>query len=398
VENVFSAIHAAAQEFKTLRDKRNVMLIVVTDEVGDDHQSMLEASVDICRRQAMPVYVLGVPAAFGRAETLLKWVDPDPQYDQGVRWGRVNQGPESLWPELLHLPLAGGPSEPMDSGFGPYALTRLCVQTGGIYFTIHPNRHIGRRVSRRETETYTSHMAYFFDPQRIRPYRPDYVSPAEYQRRAKANQARSAVLMAAKLTIQRMEEPRMRFVKRDEAQFAQELTEAQKAAAKLEPKLNSVFELLKRGEEDRQAEDSLRWQAAYDLAYGQSLAVLVRTRAYNEMLASAKRGLTPENPTNNTWQLSPSNDLTISSRLERNAERARTHLQRVVDEHDGTPWALIAKGELDAPMGWEWRESFTPVPNINMQAANGNNNNRTPRDDQPRMIPKKPPKREIPKL
>lgn len=397
VENVFSAIYSAAEEFKRWRSKRNVMLIVMTDEVGDDHDAMLERTVDVCRKQAMPVYVLGVPAAFGRSETLLKWVDPNPKYDQGVRWGRVNQGPESLLPELLDLPFAGAPSEAMDSGFGPFALTRLCYQTGGIYFTIHPNRRLGRRVGKGETDTYTSHMAYFFDPQRIRPYRPEYVSLDEYKRRAQANPARAALLTAAQMTINRLDQPRTRFVKRDEAQFANAVTEAQKDAAKLEPKLSSLLEVLKRGEEARATEQSLRWQAAYDLAYGQTLAVMVRTRSYNEMLAAAKRGLTPQNEKHNTWQLVSSDKLTTSSRLERNAERAREYLQRVADNHEGTPWALIAQRELDAPMGWEWKESFTPLPKVNMQAGNGNNN-RMRRDDQVRMIPKGPPKRKVPKL
>lgn len=398
VERVFSAVSIAADEFKKWRKSRSVMLIVVTDEVGDDASSQLEPTVSLCRAQAMPVYVLGVPAAFGRAETMLKWVDPNPKYDQSVRWGRVNQGPESLYPELLHLPFGSDPAEAMDSGFGPFALTRLCVQTGGMYFTIHPNRRVGRRVSRRETDTYTSHLAYFFDPQRLRPYQPDYVSPEEYQRRIKANRARTAVLAAARMTISRLDEPRTRFVKRDEAQFAADLTEAQKAAAKLEPKLNAVYEVIKRGEEDREREDTLRWQAAYDLAYGQALAVMVRTRAYNEMLAVGKRGLNPENPKNNTWKLEHSDDLSISSRLENHAERARESLRRVVQDHDGTPWALIAKRELDTPMGWVWKESFTPLPNVNMVAGNNNNNNRPPRDDQPRMLPKQPPKRDVPKL
>ncbi len=396
IENVFSAVYKAASEFKAWRTKRNVMLIVVSDEVGDDHDAMLEKTVELCRKRAMPVYVLGVPAAFGRQETLLKWVDPNPKFDQRVRWGRVNQGPESLGPELLQLPFAGGPKEAMDSGFGPFALTRLCYQTGGIYFAIHPNRRVDRRVGRRETDVYTSHMAYFFDQQRIRPYRPEYVSIDEYKRRAKANAARAAVLTAAQMTINRMESPALRFVKRDEAQFSSDLTEAQKDAAKLEPKLNSLYEILKRGEEDRTKEQTLRWQAAYDLAYGQTLAVLVRTRSYNEMLAVGKRGLKPKKEKNNTWLLTPSDQLSTSSRLERNAEQAREYLQRVTEEHEGTPWALIAKRELASPMGWEWKESYTPLPNINMQA--GNNNQPRRRDDQKRMLPKGPPKRAVPKL
>lgn len=398
VENVFAAVHRAANDLKKWRSKRNVMLILVTDEVGDDHNSMLEPTIKLCRKNAMPVYVLGVPAAFGRSETLLKWVDPNPKYDQSVRWGRVNQGPESLRRELLQLPFGNAPSEAMDSGFGPYALTRLCYQTGGIYFTIHPNRRLGGRVGKGETDNYTSHMAYFFDPQRIRPYRPDYISLDEYRRRAKDNLARAALLTAAQMTINRLDQPATRFVKRDEAQFANALTDAQKDAAKLEPKLNSLFEVLRRGEEDRAREDTLRWQAAYDLAYGQTLAVLVRTRAYNEMLATGKRGLTPEDPKNNTWRLVPSNELTTSSRLEKYATRAKQYLNQVVDEHSGTPWALIANRELEKPMGWTWKESFTPQPQPNMQANNGNNNNPRRRDDKVRMLPKGPPKRDVPKL
>lgn len=399
IENVFTGIYTAAEEFQKWRSKRNIMLIAVTDEVGDDAASMLEKCVDTCRKYAMPVYVLGVPAAFGETETLLKWVDPDPNYSQRPQWGRVNQGPESLRPERLQLPFTGVQSETMDSGFGPFALTRLCYQSGGIYFTIHPNRRVGRRVGRRETNPFSAHFAYFFDPQRMRPYRPEYVSIGEYDRRARASRARTALLHAATMSINRMDSPRLHFVKRDEAQFVADLTEAQKMAAKLEPKLVSIHEILKRGDEDRQSEESLRWQAAFDLAFGQTLAVLVRTRAYNEMLAKAKRGLEPDEASNNTWRLVPDQDLSISSRLERDAERAEEYLTRVSVEHEGTPWALLAKRELTTPLGWRWEASYTPQADNTGPAVNNNDNApRIPRDDQKRMLPKPPPTRQVPKL
>lgn len=397
IENVFSAVYKTAEEYKRWRRKRNVMFVVVSDEVGDDTK-MLEPCVDLCRKQAIPVYVVGVPAAFGEGETELKWIDPDPKYDQSARWGRVNQGPESLRAERLQLPFSRGVRETMDSGFGPFALTRLCYQTGGIYFAIHPNRKLGRRVGRRETHAFTSHFAYFFDPNRMRAYRPEYVSVQEYDRRAKANLARSAVLRSAQMVINRIESPRLRFIKRDEAQFATELTEAQKAAAKLEPKLYAVYQVLKQGEEDREREESLRWQAAYDLAYGQTIAVMVRTRGYNEMLAKAKRGLKPKEEKNNTWRLVPDAELSTSSRLEREAKRAEEFLQRVVDEHPETPWAMLAQRELDVPLGWKWEESHTPTMRPEQNPGNNNNNPPTPRDEQRRMLPKGPPKRAVPKL
>lgn len=399
IENVFSSIFAAAKRFQKWRSRRNVMLIAITDEVGDDHHSMLAKCVQACRRNAMPVYVLGVPAAFGESETLLKWVDPNPKYSQAPQWGRVNQGPESLRPERLHLPFANAPRETMDSGFGPFALTRLCYQTGGIYFTIHPNRRVGRRIGRRETDPFSSHFAYFFDPQKMRPYRPEYVSLAEYDRRAQSNLARTAVLKAARLTINRMESPRTEFVKRDEAQFASALTESQKRAAKLEPKLNALHEILKNGIQDRANEESLRWQAAFDLAHGQTLAVLVRTRGYNEMLAQAKRGLTPKNQRSNTWRLVADSELSTSSRLERHAAHAEDYLQRVVTEHEGTPWALLAQRELEMPFGWRWEESYTPQPrdrDPDIPAAN--DGQRVPRDEQRRMLPDAPRRRDVPKL
>ena len=95
----------------------------------------------------------------------MKWVDPDPKYDQSPQWGRVNQGPESLLPERIKLHFAGQREDeaPLDSGFGPFSLTRLCYETGGIYFAIHPNRNVNRAVSGRETDAFAAHIKHFFD-------------------------------------------------------------------------------------------------------------------------------------------------------------------------------------------------------------------------------------------
>ena len=40
---------------------------------------------------------------FGKRETQMKWVDPDPNYDQSAQWGVVDQGPESLMLEQINL-------------------------------------------------------------------------------------------------------------------------------------------------------------------------------------------------------------------------------------------------------------------------------------------------------
>ena len=331
------------------KPERNVLLVVFTDERGDDYHLGLDRTVQICRRYTMPVFVVGVPAPFGREETYVKWVDPDPKYDQQPQWGRVNQGPETCFPERIKLNFAGSDEKtnPIDSGFGPFALTRLAYETGGMYFAVHPNRNVNRAVSRREVADYSAHLEHFFDPTVMRRYRPEYVSPGEYKRRVDANKARKALHEAAQMSwLTPMKEPRKKFEKRSEAAFANLLGEAQKPAAKLEDLLGFMYQKLKEGESARKLEGTPRWQAGYDLAMGRVIAVSVRTRAYNLMLAQAKQGLKFKNAKNNTWLLEPSDEVDVGSQTEKLADKARMYLQRVVDEHPDTPWG--AAGEKRA--------------------------------------------------
>ena len=413
VENVFQAVNTAVRDHRRLRRIdpatgeriRNVMLIVVSDEAGDDFQR-LDAAVDICKRYMVPVYVIGVPAPFGRKNTFVKWVDPDPEFDQTPQWAPVSQGPETLFPERLRLNFSGGrrfeEESVLDSGFGPFGLTRLCYETGGIYFTVHPNRRLRSRVRRRETEDYSAYFAHFFNPATMRRYRPDYVTTETYMKNVRRNKCRSALLQAAQQSwIDPMEAPQLRFEKLDEARFINEVTQAQRAAAILEPKLNRLFNILKEGETSREEEVSLRWKAGYDLAMGRLMAVRVRASSYNKMLALAKTKLKFEDPKNNTWRLAPANEISTGSRSKSEADRAREYLQRVIDEHPDTPWAHLAKMELQTPIGWKWVESYTrppQPPGQRMNVNNNNNNARPMRREQPLRLQKPKPKRPAPKL
>lgn len=362
-EYVFTAVYQAATKFARERKRRNVMLIVVSDEAGDD-QNGLDQTIQLCRRYEMPVYCVGVPAPFGRQHTYVKWVDPDPNYDQSPQWSEVRQGPETLFPERVRLAFSAVPKDetPVDSGFGPYALTRLCYETGGVYFTVHPNRESEGVIRRQDVPAFSSHMRYFFHPDVMQKYRPDYVSLAEYERMVNQNQARLALVEAARLSwIENMEAPGLRFLKEDEAAFANALTEAQKVAARLEPQIERLYQVMRNGERDREQEVTPRWQAGFDLAMGRVIAVKVRTETYNAMMAQAKRGISFKNKDSNTWTLTPDHEITVSTQLANLATKGRDYLQRVVDEHPGTPWAMVAERELAKPFGWRWEESVTPI-------------------------------------
>lgn len=410
-EKIFSAFYLAVEKYKAYRTsrtghgpERNVIFIAVTDERGDDAQG-LDATIKECRKFAIPVYVIGVPAPFGREFTYIKYVDPDPKFDQTPQWAQVDQGPESLMPERVKLGYRDNfYEEPvMDSGFGPYALSRLAYETGGIYFTVHPNRKFDGRVGRRDIEPFASDLEYFFDPEIMAKYRPDYVSKEDYIQKAKESPLRQVLIQAAQMSaVETLQLPRTRFVRRDEAALANELTTAQQQAARLQPQLEGLSQILAHGQEYRGQETSPRWLAGYDLALGTVLAHKVRAEAYNAMLAKAKRGMAFEDPKNNTWVLKGDNEISVGSKLEKEAETARELLRGVVEQHAGTPWAVLAKRELDHPIGWKWVEEFT---DLNPPRPRPGANNPPPpnvptaaQDEKARMLAPQAPKRPIPKL
>ena len=87
----------------------------------------------------------------------------------------------------------------------------------------------------------------------------------------------------------------------------------------------------------------------------------VRTEGYNAMLAEAKQGLKFKDEQSDTWELRPSDSVTVSSALAKDAADAKKYLERVVAEHQGTPWAVDAEKSCKQPFGWEWHEAFTDV-------------------------------------
>ena len=73
------------------------------------------------------------------------------------------------------------------------------------------------------------------------------------------------------------------------------------------------------------------------------------------------------------------------------------YLNRVTKEHEGTPWAMLAKRELDDPLGWKWVDSYTDTA-PKKAPPQGNGNAAAPQNDQKKMLPKGPEKRPLPKL
>ncbi|MDA7929186.1 VWA domain-containing protein, partial [Mariniblastus sp.] len=144
----------------------------------------------------------------------------------------------------------------------------------------------------------------------------------------------------------------------------------------------------------------------FDLAIGRAIAAKVRASSYNSMLALIKTKLkfdppgNKKTPQNNTWVLVPADVVETGSQDTKLLQKANNYLNRVIEDHPGTPWALLAQRELETPIGWKWEQDYTAPPQPREAGPNNNNNNNNaePRIPQPRMnaVPKT--KRPPPKL
>jgi hypothetical protein len=196
-----------------------------------------------------------------------------------------------------------------------------------------------------------------FDSQTRRKYAPRYAPVAEYLQFVNSNAAARALHEAAKLPrIEVSRSLQLTFPVQNEAQLKQSLDLAQRGAARYEPELQTLYDILRQGERERDALSEPRWQAGYDLAMGRCLAARVRVEGYNAMLAQLKGGRQFSNPSSSIWALEPASEIAAGSTYERWLQQAQMYLNRVIQEHPGTPWAYLAHRELTTPLGWKWTE------------------------------------------
>jgi len=384
-ELVFTAVGQIVEKwkkFRSARDRHNCMIVIVTDERGDDFEH-LETVASMCSKIGFKVYCIGNSSPFGREKGYVHYEWPD-GYAEDIE---VDQGPESVRMEVLDLPFwgaSGVDSGRMSAGLGPYALTRLCAETGGLYFIAQDAR--GRQ----------------FDGHLMKDYLPDYRPMRFYEQDVTKNQTKMSLLLAAESTrTSRVGAPALRFRADTDNAVRTEATEAQKPAAILENRISEIVRILEAGEKDRSKLSEPRWRAAYDLAMGRALALQARSMGYNLMLAQMK--VSPksfEKEGSNTWSLVASSDISTGPNVRKVVEKATLYLSRVVDEHPETPWAYLAEHELQRSMGWAWQESNVNYAAMGQNNGNSNEVNRVLflEEVDPKTGEKKLVKRERPKL
>jgi len=384
VENVFSAVGELSKKYISSKDMK-AMIIIFTDEVGDDIKN-LELVANIARKNNVTVYAVAPPAPFGRSIVEFKYVDPDPKFSQEERWVQIQQGPESLFQTVLNLRSLPIDRDAIDSGFGSFGLSKLCADTGGLYFSVHPNRS-NNKVKKKDIAPLASNITMFFNGEDMIRYRPDYGSIAAQTRDASTNKIKAALVNACQIPVDIVGEQTMDFTAFSEGEFAEQLGMAQRFSAKIEPKINMVWNILQEVEKSSDNIKEKRWDASYHLAMGRILAAKCRIELYNLMLANAKSGLKKENEKSNTWTLEYYNEVdSKNSQIDKAFQSAQKHLQYVVDNFPNTPWSYVAALELETPMGYKWVEGYKEPP----QMGEGGGGNNMPQDDQRRKIQQRP--------
>jgi hypothetical protein len=375
VETTFTTVAEILHRWGRYKDGQNrvyrTMVIVVTDEAGDD-EGRLEEAIARAQHDKVPVYVLGSQAVFGRAEGYMMYTDPKTKQ---VTYGVVHQGPESAMLEQIRLPFwYGGPQfEIVESGFGPYALSRLASATGGIYFITRFDTH---RMG--------------FDLARMREYKPDWVRRDQYEELINRSRLRQAVLNAAQVTQQKLPGmPSLFFPPADVPEFKDAMANNQGIAERTAYTVDEALGPINGVAKLRDRETSRRWQAHYDLIRGRLLAMKVRCYEYNWACARMKKD-PPKftNPRSNAWRLVPDTTIQYSDKAAAAAREAEKLLRRVVEDHPATPWALLAQRELKDPLGFKWVETYVPPPRRNDNPAEAKRKKSNPRPAKPPEIPK----------
>jgi hypothetical protein len=349
IETSFTTVGEIVNRWGHYRDARNqsyrTMVIVVTDEVGDDEER-LEETITRAQRAKVPVYVLGSQALFGRVEGFMDYVDPKTK--QLFRGVSVRQGPESVMLEQIRLPFwYGGPQfDIIEAGFGPYALSRLASATGGIYFVTRFDTH---RMG--------------FDPARMREYKPDWVRRDQYESQIARSPLRQAVLSAAQITQQKLPGmPSLFFPPNEAPEYKDVMTSNQGVAERTAYTVDEALVPINAVAKLRDRETSRRWQAHYDLIRGRLLAMKVRCYEYNWACARMKKDPPKfSNPRFNAWRLVPDPSIQYSEKAVAAGKEAQALLRRVIEEHPTTPWALFAERELKDPLGFKWVETYFPL-------------------------------------
>jgi len=336
IENTMKAVRDVVDRYANLiRKDRKLLIVLVTDESGDDGDGVEEAKQAL-KKYKVPLYVIGRQSLFGYPYAHHRYMDP---VTKDVYYPLIRRGPETADVENYQWDGLYERWDEQPSGFAPYELARLTRESGGIYFLL-PSEEFMRVRQREQAYSITQ----------LKEYLPEYDNRMSYVERRNSSplrQAIYAIIMQGKDFIYRREFPVDQGELRNAAQI-----EGEKATLRLNSLLG-VQDRLETLAKVRDREPEKRWQAHYELMLAQTVAFQVKAFEYRALMSSiVSAPPQPKGPPAAdmmiTWvvdhtkkPLAPRN---MTAKKYADAERL---LRAVIAKHPKTPWADLAQDTLD---------------------------------------------------
>lgn len=375
-ENLCDSIVKVVKEYKTMaaRSKRKLVLVVVSDESGDDGTGVEEALRE-ARGANAPIYIMGREAVFGSLFAHVRWKQPQ---TGRLFYLPIRRGPETPFAEQLQYNGFRRRFDSHISGFGPYEQVRLCKMTNGIFFQLPGEQDNLNELDDRENTALN-----------LKEYLPDLSSRSIYQKHRDGSKFRQAIWdvivmlnpydpRAKGLELPDPEQTRERF-NTDLASYGPKVQDRLQQIKLILSVMQQARRHLASVKDLRDSEPSRRWRANYDLISAQLLWYQVRLFEYGIGLEQfARKGVPARlkaNPKHNRWFIreDPSEFvlpdelqqklLGVSpEELEQVRDRAIAGLKQVEAEHAGTPWARRAEWELKRKTGVQFGSYYQAPP------------------------------------
>jgi len=363
-ENMCAAIAKMVEKYSTAatRGDRRLVIVVVTDESGDDGDAF-DLTLAKVKKARAPCYILSRESIFGYPYAKIRWKDP--LYGL-THWLNIRRGPETAYAEALQYDGLHGRWDAQSAGFGPYEQERLAKESGGIFFVL-PSEEENLVTNQLQDQ-----RKYRFES--MREYSPLLLPRTEYAQERDKSEFRSKIWeVIVHLNPHRDPELNIRehWYSNDPEEFRKEAKTYFNRALRAMKMLNEGVAILEGVKELREEESSQRWRANFDLAYAQVLAY--RVRLFQYLLAMDKHAEefpAPKNPKSNRWNLRrtpkmlPPSEKQIQAtkvdmdELNKQLAMAEDRFRFVIYEHPGTPWAYRAQYELNQGFGMEFVDVF----------------------------------------
>jgi hypothetical protein len=370
-ENTCQSIMAAIGQFRgyTARGGRKLVLVVVSDESGDDGE-YVEDAIQMAKSARAPIYILGREAVFGSLYAHVQWRQPETGH---LFYLPIRRGPETPFAEQLQYDGFRRRRDSHMSGFGPYEQVRICRDTGGIFFQLpHEQQDLNDLDNRK------------FEMLDVREYLPKLESRREYAAQRDQSPFRKAIwdvivmLNPYEPANQGLELPDHEWFHVTPAESNSAVVERLKQITLVLAGMAAAQQRLESVKGLRGKEPSVRWRANYDLMYAQLYAYRVRLFQYAIALDQFGKTMPQriKNPKSNRWSIrtgvaqlvmpdaAQEKFLKITGdQLKEAHQKAREQLAFVVQEHPRTSWARRAEWELSRNFGAGFGEhTWVPSP------------------------------------